>query len=235
MSNKKLYTYCIIFLITTISWCCLTPIMFSLQTEKFPLFYYVLRIALLVFSILLILNIASVLIKKKLKNSTKGLVAIGLIFLLLFYSVEIFFTCFAQTNGLNDTYTSFTWRYKYWQLNSDGFRDSEFKETFKANKTNIFFAGDSYTEGHGIKNPDDRFSNIIKKEFPNYNVFNIGKCGYNIIDEMNILTNLHFSPEYIFLQLCENDWDYLFDKLPPISVNNTNNDVLYARNKSPNH
>jgi len=145
----------------------------------------------------------------------------SIIFLVLFYFLEIFFTFYPETNGVNDTYSSQIWRYYYWKLNKEGFRDIEFETMADNDKPSIVFAGDSYTEGHGIKNPDDRVSNIIRKKLTGYNVYNIGKCGMGIDEEMNLIKNIPIRPKIIVLQICANDWDYLQNNLQSKNVNPT--------------
>ncbi|MEZ5053991.1 MAG: SGNH/GDSL hydrolase family protein [Chitinophagales bacterium] len=196
--------------------------MFNFKVNVFPIFYYILRAFLLCFSLFLLLQLASILIKKNLKKNYKGFIAVILVFSIIFYFVEIFFTFFSQTNGLNDTYTSVTWKYKYWRLNPQGYRDIDFRELSNSNNPSIIFIGDSYTEGHGIANPDDRYTNIVRKHFPNLTIYNAGKCGWGIFEETNLILNMPIKPKYIFLQVYYNDLDYLINqqKSSIIKINN---------------
>lgn len=225
MKNKNTYLF-ILFAVTNLSWFYITPIMFSFPIKGFPIFYYILRGLLLLFSVFLLVKILAVYIKQKLNSSVKGMMALIFVFLFLFYVSEFVFTFVAQTNGTNNTYTSKTWFYKYWRLNPQGYRDVDYQKLSETKKPIIFFSGDSYTEGHGIKSPDDRFSNIVRNKFPNYTVYNGGKCGWGIFEEINQITQMPIRPNYIFLQLFSNDWDYLLDKLPPTSSLKPN--VLFA-------
>lgn len=204
--------YLIIYIITNFTWCYITPIMYKPITEQMPVFFYILRAFLLVFSLLLLLKISSILIKKQLNNFYKGGIAISLVFLVLFYIAELFFTFYAQTNGLNDTYTSVTWKYKHWRLNPQGFRDEDFNKLNSIGKTTILFTGDSYTEGHGIANTNDRYTDIIKNKYPNFTIYNAGKCGWGIFDEADLIVNMPIRPNYIFLQIFYNDFDYLLEQ-----------------------
>jgi hypothetical protein len=223
MNIKNKYILLLYFIILNISWCYITPIMFSFNTNLYPFFYYILRFFLLVLSFAFLIIISLRLIKSNLTKHIKGITSIIIIFGSTFYIIEGFFTFFAQTNGLNDTYTSVTWKYKYWKLNMQGFRDIDYLEEINKNKPIIFFVGDSYTEGHGIKYVNQRFSNIIRNKINNYSILNAGKCGWNIVNEINWIKFINVKPKYIFLQTCYNDWDYLFDKLKPV-----NNDVVYS-------
>ena len=53
------------------------------------------------------------------------------------------------------------WFAKYWKANQLGYRDLELADKNFEGKYKIVILGDSYVAGHGIKNPEDRFSNIL--------------------------------------------------------------------------
>lgn len=209
MKPTKLYW--ILFFVTNASICFITPVMFSFPAAKFPIFYFILRFLLLTTALLLLLLLLDVhIIKNKTISKLKsGLLSVAAVSLLLFYLLEIFFTFYPETNGLNDTYTSQTWRYYYWRLNKQGFRDIDFLSMEGNGKLAIALAGDSYTEGHGIKRNEDRVSDRIRRKLTDYNVYNIGKCGYDIFDEVKLIENIPVIPEVVVLQICANDWDYL--------------------------
>jgi hypothetical protein len=222
--NKKIIA---LFILSNIAFLYITPIMYSFNTNLYPRFYYLLRGFLIILSLILFLKIISKSIKKITSKNKQGVLSVITIFILFFYIAELFFTFFAQTNGLNDTYCSITWKYKYWKQNEQGFRDIDFRNLELENKPKIFFIGDSYTEGHGIKNVEDRTSNIIRKKYPNYTIYNLGKCGWNIHDEIQLLQHVPIKPNYIFLQICSNDWDYLQQQLS-LHKKSKNYNVYYA-------
>ena len=182
--------------------------MFSFNAAKFPLFYFILRFFLLILSLCLLPIIFMDKVKDAKNKLKSGLLSLIIMFLILYYVVESVFTFYPETNGKNDTYCAKTWMFYYWNLNKYGFRDVEFT-TMSPNKPNIVFVGDSYTEGHGIKDPNDRVSNICRQSFPNFNVYNIGKNGMDINDEIDLLKHIPIHPQIIVLQICSNDWDYL--------------------------
>jgi len=202
--------------------------MFDDAVKKFPFFYYLLRFSFLVLIIFLLPLVFSDYIKNAKSKAASGLLSISIVFLFIIYLSEAFLTFYPETNGKNDTYCSKTWMYYYWKLNKLGFRDIEF-ETMDTNKPAIVFAGDSYTEGHGIKNPSNRVSDIIRKEFKGFNIYNIGKNGMDINDELKLIKNMPIRPQILVLQICSNDWDYLNK---PVSLNTPKRTLLFAEVQS---
>ncbi len=215
MKPTKLYW--ILFFVTNAAIAYITPLMFSFPAAMFPVFYFLLRGLLLMTALLLLLLLLDTHIvkNKSISKFRSGFAAVLFVSISLFYLFEFFFTFYPETNGLNDTYCSQTWRYYYWRLNKQGFRDIDFQSMEGNGKLAIALAGDSYTEGHGIRRNEDRVSDRIRKSLPNYNVYNIGKCGYDIFDEAKLIRTIPIIPEVLVLQICANDWDYLSEPQQP--------------------
>lgn len=226
MSQRRLYI--LLFIITNVTVFYITPIMYSFRFDMFPFCYFLLRAALLILSILLLPLVFKDAIKDAKSKLKSGLFSMLIVSLFLFYTSELLLTFYPETNGKNDTYCAKTWNYYYWNQNKLGFRDIEF-ETIPANNTNIFFAGDSYTEGHGIKDPTMRVSDLCRKKLLDFNIYNIGKCGMDINDEVDLIKHIPIHAEIIVLQICSNDWDYLSSKL---SIKTPVNKVLLAQSNS---
>lgn len=202
-----------------------TPIVYSFPLQPYPWFYFILRAFLIFISVLLLVlyyQKSSIQTKSK---EVKALFSIFFVFAFLFYTVELFFTFYPETNGKNDTYTSKNWMYYYWRINKQGFRDIDFDDLSFSTKPSIVFTGDSYTEGHGIKDPKDRVSDLVRATFPQYTVYNADKCGWDIHDELAIIRKMPIRPKYLFLQIYSNDWDYL---VPKLSSKTKGNSVLLA-------
>jgi len=91
--------------------------------------------------------------------------------------------------------------------NNLGFRDDEFADDI--NKPNIIFLGDSFTWGYDVEK-DERFSEILRKENHQYDIYNLGVSGYGTDQEFLLLKKYYdqFKPKIIFLVFC-NDNDYL--------------------------
>jgi lysophospholipase L1-like esterase len=203
----------------------ITPIMFDFPSSVYPFFYFVLRAFLLLTAITFIPILFSALIKSTKTVKYNSWVATAVVFLVLFYIAELFLTFYPETNGKNDTYSAKIWNYYYWKLNKQGYRDIDFQSMDANGKPAMVFVGDSYTEGHGIKNPEDRVSDLIRKKMPAYNIYNIGKNGFDIRNEIKLITLIPLQPKLIVLQICSNDWDYL---LPKRNSDKYQSNVLYA-------
>lgn len=217
MSQRRLYI--LLFIITNVTVFYITPIMYSFPSAKFPFYYFLLRGLLLLLSLLLLPFLFIDIIKQTKRTYKSGWISLLIVFLIVFYLSEFFFTFYPETNGKNDTYCSKTWMYYYWKLNNYGFRDVDFGIT-QPDKPVIVFAGDSYTEGHGIKDPSKRVSDVVKSRLNSFSVFNIGKNGMDINDELDLIQHLPIHPQILVLQICSNDWDYLLDNKNSSSVFN---------------
>lgn len=101
-------------------------------------------------------------INKTIKN-------ISLLFstIILIFGLSEFFMMFKPiSNGTGATLASRLWFGYNWRNNEQGFRYFKYlKDNLIYNNTIIAFKGDSFTADHGIKNPDNRVSNIIRKKF----------------------------------------------------------------------
>lgn len=226
MSQRRLYI--VLFVIANVTVFYITPIMYSFRSDKFPIYYFLLRAFLLILSLLLLPLIFKKIIKRIENKIKSGLLSISIVFLLIFYLSELFFTFYPETNGKNDTYCSKTWMYYYWKLNNYGFRDIDFG-TNQPDKPAIIFVGDSYTEGHGIKDPNNRVSDLVRKRLSGFSIYNVGKNGMDINNELDLIQHIPIHPDILILQICSNDWDYLSNKL---SKNTAQSPLLFAETKS---
>jgi len=114
------------------------------------------------------------------------------IFLLFLSSVELYFRFFyVETDSEMITLSGRAWVRKYCRYNRQHFRDDRYFGSMKPkNVFRIGILGDSFVEGQGIKDPNNRFSNIledtIKRKFNgNCEVYNLGKCGWDTNNERN--------------------------------------------------
>lgn len=146
--------------------------------------------------------------KKWLSNLSASLFSTYFFFLIL----ESVFMFIPRSHGAAFSYSGQLWFEKYWNpINSFGYRDEQPDTTNNSNP--IFFVGDSYTAGHGIKNVEDRFSNVFKSKLEkgNYsaNVINLGKINLNTTEEFEEMSNFiettNIKPKKIILQYYVND------------------------------
>ena len=75
--------------------------------------------------------------------------------------IEIIFMFISLSHGSGEAYSGKIWGNKYWNpINQLGFRDEEPKK----GKNTVFFVGDSFTAGWGVKNIEDRFGETMSRE-----------------------------------------------------------------------
>ena len=91
--------------------------------------------------------------------------------------------------------------------NKLGYRDRQVAAK-RAGRYRIIVIGDSFTFGDGIEERD-RFSNLIQQSLgPKYEVFNFGTRGHNLPQHLRTLDRaLTFQPDYLLLQIYENDFE----------------------------
>ena len=89
--------------------------------------------------------------------------------------------------------------------NSLGFRDDEFINN-PSNK-NLVFIGDSFAYGYDSE-IHNRFSELVAKSLPNYDVFNLGVSGYSTDQEYLLIKKYYktLNPDIVYLLYHHNDW-----------------------------
>ncbi|MDQ7034467.1 MAG: hypothetical protein Q9P01_06420 [Anaerolineae bacterium] len=86
-----------------------------------------------------------------------SLVTIGL----LLGMGEAYYRFVYADSGWGFTLAHKNWESRYWQVNSRGFRDSEWAESDFEGRSTIAVLGDSFASGWGVNNPDDRFPDVL--------------------------------------------------------------------------
>jgi len=111
-----------------------------------------------------------------------------------------------QSDGFNLTYAGRTWFARHWKpLNSLGYRDAEPARPAPGQKA-VVFLGDSFTAGHGIANPADRFPDVAARILgPGYKVYNVAKIGWDTVDETRALREFPVKPDVVMLAYYPND------------------------------
>jgi lysophospholipase L1-like esterase len=136
-----------------------------------------------------------------------------LLFLLLSISFVVGETYYRYlyntTDALTYTKVSERWFHRYYILNASGFRDNiEYSPTIKPGKRRITFLGDSFTAGHGVKNVEDRFANIIRRLHPEYEVQVLAKLGLDTGAELALMqaaVKQKYQLDQVVLVYCLND------------------------------
>jgi hypothetical protein len=121
------------------------------------------------------------------------------------------------SHGSGEAYSGKIWGKKYWNpINKFGFRDEEPKKR----KNSVFFVGDSFTAGWGVKNIQDRFgettANELAKKGKKINEINLGRYGADTKLEFHLfekfIYNTGIKPDQIILQFFVNDMDKFIPK-----------------------
>lgn len=186
---------------------------FLFSFRDMPIFWFVGRVIILIICLIYFLYLSNELRKRVQKKWKNNLLALTIVFVSIFYVMEIFFTFYPKSNGDDTSYASKIWFYYYWRHNSSNFRDIEFKKQSENNQPDIYIIGDSFTAGHGIKYPKDRFSDILRQRFPKYDFYNLGFNGLNILQEYEILRQSPQKPEMVIWTYMYNDINYLKENL----------------------
>jgi hypothetical protein len=128
--------------------------------------------------------------------------------------LEIIFMFISLSHGSGEAYSGKIWSARYWNpINKIGFRDEEPKKR----KKTIFFIGDSFTAGWGIKKIEERFGEVaaeeLKRQGKLINEINLGRYGADTRLEYHIFENFikktKIKPNHIVLQYFVNDMDNL--------------------------
>jgi hypothetical protein len=121
--------------------------------------------------------------------------------------LELYFSkIYDQSDGFNLTYAGRTWFERHWRpLNSLGYRDREVAPPEPGQKS-LVVLGDSFASGHGIKRPEDRFSDVAARALgPGWRVYNVAKIGWDTPDEITALREFPVKPDVVVLSYCLND------------------------------
>ncbi len=144
--------------------------------------------------------------KSHLENTIKDtlLMFFSAFFMLLF--IELIFFFIPKSHFFGNTLASKNWHSYYKNpINSYGFHDYQPKNQKKV----ILFVGDSFTQGHGIKNVKDRYSNKIEEYNHSFSCINIGKNGLDTKQEfttmIDFISKSKIKPKTIILQYFGND------------------------------
>lgn len=138
-----------------------------------------------------------------LENGALALLALFLVLLLLELAFKLFF---AQSDGFRYTLASRNWYNRYWRENSLGYRDVEWTPELIQGRVKVLVLGDSFVAGHGLADPEDRFSNVLGRLLgPGYAVMNIGRNGASTRDEIKYGMAYPYPADIVILSFYLND------------------------------
>jgi hypothetical protein len=122
----------------------------------------------------------------------------------LFIFAEIGFMFVARPHGSYPDYLAqINWNLRYWEVNADGYRDEDFSRG--KGKRTVMVMGDSFTAGSGIKDPADRFSNLLESRTKAV-FWNLGQPGSNTPQMFRRIQEAEdLKPDVLLLSYCLND------------------------------
>lgn len=146
-------------------------------------------------------------VRHVLLNVIFGFVVSG--FLLL--AVEVGFQKFyAVSDGWGFTLAAQQFQKKYWgPENSLGLRDENHTpESFKGKKV-VYILGDSIAEGHGVRDREMRYGNIIRRRLgPRYKIVYVARGGWSTLHQLKALESCPYpAPGVIILGYSLNDFE----------------------------
>lgn len=178
------------------------------------------------------------------RNQKRFMLAWNMLFTLfllsgVFFIGESYFRFFVDTTdsfGLSKI--SQRWMKNHYHYNNFSARDNlDYQLDIAPGKRRVTIIGDSFAAGHGIKNVEHRFANILREKFPELEVHVMAINGVNSLTELDILRKLaqdQYQFDIILLSYCLNDIDYLVPEAQDIydRIYNFNNALGYLGNQS---
>ncbi len=119
----------------------------------------------------------------------------------------IFYEIYIPSSGWNFTLSGKRWRALYWNpINSQKYRDIEWNNETLTGKKVVAVFGDSFTAGHGVKDYQTRYTNVLGRKLgDDWVVLNIARNGWNTRQQLEALKQLTFIPNQIVLAYFLND------------------------------
>ncbi|MBI2968675.1 MAG: SGNH/GDSL hydrolase family protein [Bacteroidetes bacterium] len=148
-------------------------------------------------------------IPDKIKNISLAVITV----LILFFVVETVFMNIPYSHGSGITLGSRVWFRRYWHTNRLGYRDREIDMREITGKKRVLICGDSFVAGHGIENPEERFSDVLGLLLgENYAVFNLGMNGADTRKSFENLTAFPVRPDLIVVCHHPNDIETVIEQ-----------------------
>lgn len=186
---------------------------FSYFIQDFA-FYLVLLCITLVIFIYASFKIYKSQFSQKKKRLRLALVFTCFVTVLIFSIFEGYFRyVYDESDGLGFLKVNERWHKRHVVFNNFFFRDRDFTEEKKKDVFRIGVLGDSIAQGDGIKDVNNRFSNLLEKKLQdagfNVEVYNLGKAGYDTQTEIEVYNNIkHLNFDLVI-------WEYFINDIQP--------------------
>lgn len=146
-------------------------------------------------------------VRHVLLNVVFGLVVLGFLLLAAEAGFEKFY---AASDGWGFTLAARQFQKKYWgPVNSLGMRDDEHTPASFKGKKVVYILGDSIAEGHGVRDRELRYGNIIRRRLgPGWKVVYVAKGGWSTLHQLKALGACPYPPpDVIVLGYSLNDFE----------------------------
>jgi hypothetical protein len=190
------------------------------------------RIGLIILLNILLFALAAQVLQR-ISAKKKNAVFMALTLMVFLSVLEVAFMFIPRSHGFGYTYGAQNWMHYYWNpINEYGFRDKSLYD-IKYSSDNVstsdlntdvvsdgintterdivFFVGDSFTAGHGIKYVGQRYSNLVSDALPSMRGVNLGKNGLDTRGAYKTMTDFisetGITPKTIVFQYFGNDID----------------------------
>lgn len=181
--------------------------------QDFALFLFLLFISFVIF-IYASLKIYKSQYSQKKKKLFLAFVFAFFISVLTFSIFEGYFRyVYDDSDGLGFLKVNERWHKRHTVFNNFFFRDRDFTEIKKEGTFRIGVLGDSIAQGGGIKDVNNRFSNLLEKKLRdigfNVELYNLGKAGYDTQAEIEVYNNIkHLNFDLVI-------WEYYINDIQP--------------------
>jgi lysophospholipase L1-like esterase len=174
------------------------------------------------FAILLIVGAGVLLIygavqKRNLRfrSLSQGLLITYVMIVVPLIAGEIYFRYVYADPRMEFALTGGNWDRRYVQKNSLGWRDREWTAEDLQNKTVVFAVGDSFTEGWGINDPKDRYTDVLATQLgAEYAVVNLGFRGVATLHQVEAVENYPYQPPDVVI------WQYFINDIDVAAKSN---------------
>lgn len=159
--------------------------------------------------------------KKRLLLVNVGLILAGVI--LVWGCGEVYYRWFFEgTDSFGLTRPCRRWILKNYSstINNVGERDRvDYTKAIPAGKRRVTFLGDSFALGHGIEDVDRRFSNLVRRDHPGWDVETLAHAGWDTkleIEGLDRFANEGYALDVVVLVYVLNDIEELVPEWPPV-------------------
>jgi hypothetical protein len=161
---------------------------------------------ILILGISAVLFLTSVIRNNRLSVRVKNLLTTAFSIFVLVLFLEFTFMFIPKSHSAGITLAERIWVFLYWHpTNSFGFRDHDLP-TPDSQDQYVVVVGDSFTEGHGIRFIENRYTDLLQARLGNpFRVLNLGQSGSDSRRQYETLETSPIDPDVVVLQYFGND------------------------------